>query len=74
MLNSLSPFNLNEQPIVENLKTALKSDKLTPCASSAPSSTGFISPLNNGELVHSSTKVKPVATPLLWFKRSNHED
>ena len=54
MLNSLSPFTLNDKLTVEDLKTALESDKFTPCANSASSSTGFTPPLNNGELVHQS--------------------
>ena len=54
MLNSLSPFTLNDQLTASDLTTVLESDKFTPCASSAPSSTGLISPLSNGDLIHES--------------------
>ena len=54
MLNSLSPFTLNDTVTVEDLSTALQGDKFIPCANSAQSSTGFTSPLNNSELVHES--------------------
>jgi recombination associated protein RdgC len=73
MLNSISIFTLNERITANDLANALESYKFTSCASSAPSSTGFTSPLNNGELVHQSnnclllalkieSKVIPVST------------